>query len=439
MGHDIFISYQTESVEFVNKLSSLLESYDIKCWYSERNVKSNHASEIPKAIRDSKIFLLVVDENVATHPRGDILNEVYLACNRFKKGLLDMITVNITNKEYENDELLYHIGRLQKKFLIDNMLPDGALNLLAELLSKLGRNRCDISETGVLGETHYRNDYFDINDEHERQRLKIQHQLLKNFDADVYDALFQGKSGLSVLDVGCNEAHLTMDRFGSRPEVSKIIGIDINEDAINSAVKNYGSEKAFFHVLNSEDADFGYDLAEIREEHDIDKFDIIHISMLLLHLENPAKLLKRLKPLLAKGGKIFIRDIDDSITFVSPDPTGGFKRMIQICAHEEMSGYRHSGKGIYSILVQNGYKNIKLEKKGLDTSTMSYEEKDAMFSTYFSFIFEDTKILYRKDPGNKRIKDDYEWLMDNYEDIKLQYDNQDTLFQLGFMTYTAEK
>lgn len=439
MEHEVFISYQTESLAFVEQLSKLLESYDIKCWYGSRDIKSNHASEIPKAIRSSKVFLLIVDENVAMHPRGDILNEVYLASNLFKKGLLDMLSVNITNVEYEDDELLYHLGRLQKKFLIDKMLPEGALNLLTELLTRLGRDECAIAGGDKVGITHYKNDYFDINDEHERSRLLLQQQLLKRFDSDIYDELLKDRSGLSVLDVGCNEGNLIVDRFGSREEVRKIVCVDINADAIESAKRNFENDKISFHVLNGEDADFGYDLADIREAKGIDKFDIIHISMLLLHLENPSKLLKRVKPLLAKGGKIFIRDIDDSLTFVYPDPVGGFNRMIQICAQESLSGYRHCGKEIYTMLVENGYENVRLVKKGFDTSGMNSEEKDALFNTYFSFIYEDTKTLYLRDPSNKRVRDDYEWLVDNYENLRQLYDCPTTLFQLGFVTYVAEK
>ena len=439
MNHEVFISYQTESLDFVEQLCKLLENYDIKCWYGNRDVISNHASEIPKAIRGCKVFLLIVDENVATHPRGDILNEVYLASKLFKKGLLDMMSVNITSTEYEDDELLYHLGRLQKKFLIDKMLPDGAINLLAELLTRLGRGECSVSCCNKPGDVRYKNDYFDINDEHERNRLNIQLQILKKFDSDVYERILSGRKNLSVLDIGCNEGNLTMDRFGKRPEVRKIIGIDINSDAIESAKSNFENEKASFYLLNCEDADFGYDLAEIREEHDIDKFDIIHISMLLLHIENPSKLLKRIKPLLSKGGKLFIRDIDDTLTFVHPDPMDGFSRMIRICAREELSGYRHSGKEIYSMLIENGYRNVALEKKGLDTSQMDFEEKDALFHTYFSFIYEDTKTLYIREPDNKRVRDDYNWLENNYEALKQEYYKPETLFQLGFVTYTAEK
>ncbi len=91
------------------------------------------------------------------------------------------------------------------------------------------------------------------------------------------------------------------------------------------------------------------------------------------------------------------------------------------------------------MLIENGFRNVALEKKGLDTSQMTLEEKDALFHTYFSFIYEDTKILYLRNPENKRVLDDYNWLENNYGALKQEYDRPETLFQLGFVTYTAEK
>lgn len=438
MEHEIFISYQTESLGFVEQFCELLHNCGIQCWYAPRNVISNHAREIPEAIKRSKIFLLIVDDNVATNPRGDILNEVYLACDLFKKGMLDMITVNITKKEYESAELLYHIGRLQKKFLVDNMLPDGAKKILPELLAKLGRSECDIYLT-ALGTSHYKNNYFEISDEQERIRLNIQQRILKKFDDDIYEKLLYQKSELSVLDIGCNEGHLIIDRFAGRPEVSTIVGVDINKDAIARATELYGSDNICFYALDCENADFCCDLIDLLADKGIEKFDIIHISMLLLHVQTPQKVLRRIKPLLKSNGTILIRDIDDQLTFVCPDPIGAFRRMVKICENEALSGYRHNGMEIYSMLVKAGYKNVKLEKKGLDTSLMTVEEKEALFHTYFSFIYDDCKKLHQRNPEHRQYKDDYKWLNSNFDKIKAFYDEPSTLFTLGFMTYTAGK
>lgn len=434
MCHQIFISYQTESLEFVKTLCEKLESHGIKCWYGARDIEMNHAAEIPKAIETCKIFLLVVDDNVSSNPRPDILNEVYLACECFKRGALNMITINKTRDEYQNSELLYHLGRLQKKFLIDDIIADEEAKFLS-FLSTIYSILEHMNGINTPNDSHYKNDYFDITDEKERQRLTIQHKLFKNFDDDVYEKILSDRQNLNILDIGCNEGYLTIDRFGDKG--NKIIGIDINKDAIKEANRKHGS-KAEFYNLNCEDKYFSKKLRVIMNTNNIQNFDIIHISMLLLHLDNPEKLLRKCKNFITDNGYLFVRDIDDTITFVNPDPNGYFRRLIQICANESLSGYRNSGTGIYSMLVKCGYKNVKLEKKGLDTSSMGTEDKDALFQTYFSFIYNDTMQLYQQNKNDKQINDDYLWLKENYETIKKQYNESNTLFQLGFMTYTAQ-
>ena len=180
-------------------------------------------------------------------------------------------------------------------------------------------------------------------------------------------------------------------------------------------------------------------MALLMEENDIEKFDLIHISMLILHLKNPLRLLQKLRLLLKKGGAIFIRDIDDTLNFAYPDPHGYFQRAYRICDYEELSGFRNSGKEIHSLLVKAGFHNVRLRKKGIDTSGMTSEEREVLFLTYFSFILEDIRVLAKKYPGNKRYAEDSRWFESVYEGMKESFGKEDFLFNLGFMTYTAEK
>ena len=70
MRKDIFFSYQSESLSVVEEVCHLLEDkYGIGCWYAPRDVKEAHAPEIIAAIKNSKIFMLFEDENVASNPR----------------------------------------------------------------------------------------------------------------------------------------------------------------------------------------------------------------------------------------------------------------------------------------------------------------------------------------------------------------------------------
>ena len=47
----------------------------------------------------------------------------------------------------------------------------------------------------------------------ELDRLTVQNQLLRECELPVYQKLLEGKSGLRLLDVGCNDGSKTMDRF----------------------------------------------------------------------------------------------------------------------------------------------------------------------------------------------------------------------------------
>lgn len=439
MNHDVFISYQSESRGVVATICNILEKNDVKCWYADRDVREQHAGEIVEAIQACKIFLIVVDDNVATHPRGDILAELDVACALYNRGKIKMIRLSITDNELSSMDLIYYIGRIQATNITGKPLHEGASELLMKIYRIIGRETAREQIVEKIAAERTSNNYFDMRDEKERRRLHIQQKLLKRFDADVYEGLLRGKSELRVFDLGCNEGGMTVDRFGSRPEVAAILAADINPEAIESATQKYGSDRLRFFALDCERDDFVDRVALIMEESDIEKFDIIHISMLILHLKNPLRLLQKLRLMLKKGGRLFIRDIDDTLTFAYPDPQGYFRRACKICDYEDLSGFRNSGKEIHSLLVRAGFRNVLLHKKGLDTTGMNPEERDAMFDAYFSFILEDTELLSERNPGNKRYAEDHVWLRSVFEELKSAFQQEEFLFQLGFMTYTAEK
>ena len=59
---DVFISYNSKEAEEANWVKSVLENNGISCWMAPACIPggSNYASEIPKAIKNSKIFVLIL-------------------------------------------------------------------------------------------------------------------------------------------------------------------------------------------------------------------------------------------------------------------------------------------------------------------------------------------------------------------------------------------
>ena len=68
--HDVFISYKSEDTWLAALVRDTLEENGIPCWMAERDIGPgrNYAADIPKAIAECKVFLLVLTENAQKSP-----------------------------------------------------------------------------------------------------------------------------------------------------------------------------------------------------------------------------------------------------------------------------------------------------------------------------------------------------------------------------------
>lgn len=64
MGKSVFISYSSKDERYIKKMTQMLEKMGISYWIAPDMIPagSNYAREIPKAIRDCEIFLLVLSQ-----------------------------------------------------------------------------------------------------------------------------------------------------------------------------------------------------------------------------------------------------------------------------------------------------------------------------------------------------------------------------------------
>ena len=65
MKNDVFISYSSKEYETANIVRQSLKSNEIKCWMAPESIPvgSNYSREIPKGIRESHIFLLILSSS----------------------------------------------------------------------------------------------------------------------------------------------------------------------------------------------------------------------------------------------------------------------------------------------------------------------------------------------------------------------------------------
>lgn len=391
-------------------------------------------------IEDSANFLLVLH----SHSLDRCVNEndwVRLEIEHAIKEDKNIVPVIMNGFEWPDDlpeslqKLPYYNAAIIRREYFDASI--------SRLLTML--NGVELKDGAIVKSFGARNErtqnlYFDFDDKKEKRRLKIQQNLMREFDFAVYDNVKARHDTLCILDVGSNNGDFIMDRLANCDKLDKLIGLEYDAKSVQAANERYGEEnKIAFFKLDLEREDFADELEEITEEQGIKKFNVINISMVLLHLKAPYKLLKKLRKFLSDDGVMIIKDIDDGLNLAYPDEKGEFAKVIEICKKNETSGFRESGRQIYTLLSRAGYKKVTLGKQGLTTAGMDFEQRSALFDTYFSFIMEDLKIMRNKYPDDKRIAADYEWYKNSYDDLEEKFQDDAFFFSLGFMIFTAQK
>ena len=168
-----------------------------------------------------------------------------------------------------------------------------------------------------------------FDDHKEIDRLAVQNRLLKEYELPVYQRLMEGRRGLRVLDVGCNNGSKTADRF-AHPSVEKIIGLEYNQDLVEEAQATYGDRWFSFYQCDVEQPDFAPKLRGWMGESQVEAFDLIHISLVLLHLAEPGRILGVLREFLDPDGQVMIIEANDAVNQLAPDPDGLFQEFMEI-------------------------------------------------------------------------------------------------------------
>jgi len=433
--HDVFISYEHESKTIADNIVNYLESRKVRCWYAPRDVIGDYATSICNAIADCKVFVLILNEQASNSDH--CLNEVEMAylTNVKNAGNITIMPLRVDDKDL-NRAMEYYVKRLHWIDATNNNLENAIGELYNKVASILGIDVVLPARTSQKIE-RYENKY-DVTEKQEEKRLKIQLAISKEFDQPSYDAAVEGKEKLVVLDVGGNNGSFVMDRLGNKPEVEKIIGLEYYAESVAYANSHY-SDKCKFYQCDVEDPNFEETLEDVLSENGIEKVDIINVSMLVLHLKNPAKLLKILRKYLKANGTIIVKDIDDGLNFCNPDPDGKFQKAIEICSIDHDAGYRLSGRQVFTLLANAGYSNIRMDNACLSTAGFDYDKKQLLFDTYFGFILSDMKKLSQEYPNNKKYVESYEWLKENFDDMEDEYHMSNFIFNVGFVIFSAKK
>ena len=431
--YDFFVSYSSEDDALVSQIFNSLEKMGAKCWFAPRDSNGRYAKSISDAIENSKVFLLFLSKSSADSYH--VLNEIETVNRKRKRGNNDIVIQPVCIERIEMDdpcfdEIMYYISRIN--FISPSNLQDAhaiAKEIIEACKSALGWEESPAAQKERTASLYY-------SSEREDTRLAIQTALLKRFDADVYSKICKEYPTPRVLDIGCGDGFVITDRLSDCVSY-ELVGIDRDEQKLAKAQRKY--PQAHFYVADIEAENFSDVLRAITQQSGIEQFDIINISMVLLHLKSQCKLLRVLRRFLAPDGVLIIKDIDDGINFAYPTEDVDFERVYKICDSNETSGERRNGRQIYTNLVRAGYRNISLEKQGLTSIGMNFDEKEDFFHLYFRLVLGDIRWMKQKYPDNVKVDEDCRFMEDNYEKMYEIFMKDDFVFSLGFQIYLARR
>lgn len=433
---DVFVSYQHEDEGIVKKIVEALEKNYIKCWYAPRNIISgSYARSICDGIEKCKVFLLVLSDLSSNSQH--VLNEVEMAYKRLDSGII-LMPFKITS-EITNEEMNYYINRLQWIDAVNSPLENAINDLINKLKPMFGIDDKD-SETKIIGNlkptARLTNAYFSFEDKEEVERLKAEGDLLLPIEQNIYDKLFFEKNDLNVLDVNVLYAGNQVKRL-YRKEVKNYIGLTYSKESATAYNELYPQNDSKYYYIDVKDPHFDVELSKIIRGLGIRGFDLINMSMVILDLEDPVRVLKKLRKFMNPGGMMYIRDIDDGLNLFYPDDEGLMKKYFDLANADSLAGFRQSGRQIYKYLREVGAKEISLELNGLSTVGMSYQQKRDLLTTY-SFLPHEYERLAKENPNNDDYKKANEWLYENMPTIEDIFLEDDYFFMGGFVIYTAK-
>ncbi len=431
MSLGLFISHHSgSSYGLVKELSKILDALDIKHWYAERDIKpgENYTYVIPQVIKkcDSMVLLL----NNEANNSEQVLREIQYATElRIPLLIVKLDDCVISDSiKYIGSTVQHADLREYNKVLLAQIIGDTIKSWKTDKKYIPGQKKHFQHERAENQLDFY-------GDDGERARLQNQHNFVYDFAAKHYDRFISEVYNGSFLDVGCNTGEQSMMFLKERKEVKNYIGIDRELKAIEKGKELYPN--AHFYQGDIESDEFDDLLTDIEDELNIDGFDIINISMVILHMKEPQLVLDVLSEHLADGGRMIILDIDDGLSMAHPDPDNLFEKAVELCAETEYSGYRKSGRQILKLLSDIDMSNVELLEQGLSTVGMNREQRSNLFDLYFWFILDDLRKMHEDAPDNKIIETHLNWMEEHYKEMKSNFKKKNFYFNIGFMLFSA--
>ena len=211
-------------------------------------------------------------------------------------------------------------------------------------------------------------------------RLVLQSQAGQRGDRRLLDLaierISEGTDSIRVLDFGCGSGVTTVDRFKDIDSVRQVIGLDIKPDVIALA-NSHLSEHSKFQFIAGEVESMSTVLGS---------FDLIFITYVLSHLRNPQATLNTLWRMVAPGGGLVMRTVDEGLELTYP-MSRDLEFMIDVNSKLRGASDRTVGRQTYSLLykLQPSPADIVIEPDPLVMASRNQEARHSFFKVHHSW------------------------------------------------------
>lgn len=240
----------------------------------------------------------------------------------------------------------------------------------------------------------------------ELDRLAAQNLLFREAECGTYAQILQQYPQARVLDIGCNNGTKLVNRF-SYPAIEQVVGLEFHGALAQQAQAQFGNQHYAFYQCDVEDASLLQQLEAIMTERGIEVFDIVHISLVLLHLKNPAAVLNTLRKVLSPQGQLLIVEPADNTMVVSPDPLHLRDGFVAAMEADPYSGNRNFVHSLPQLLQDCGYENIAIQPQIIFGDATAWDRKALIFEIICSFLEEDAQLAPEDAPWKHWVADHF--------------------------------
>lgn len=436
---DIFISYRREGgYAMARLLYECLRNNGLSVFLDLEELRSGPFNEkLYQEIDQCKNFVLVLPPNSMERceEENDWLRLEIEHAIKQKKNIIPVMMVGFEFPEHLPPSLqvlpFFNGVRSSREYF------DATIKKIVSMLHDV-----DLDENKInIVERHDDVRYYYDEDQQEKHRLQTEDSLLASYEKPIVEKLLEGKSNVVCLDVNVLSTSGSFARL-SYPQITNVIALTYSEDIAKRGNKEKenietGDRIDFFQV-QFEAADFDTQLEKCLDKAGVDGIDLVYLSMAIMDFKKPFKVLQAIQNCLNDDAVMIVRDVDDGAVFAYPDKNGLFAKFQSFYIHNVYSGYRYTGRQVYSYIKKMDPREIVLERYGVNTSNMSRKEKKALFEAWFSFIPNDFSRMLRENPDSKIAKEVMDFCDEHYDEMNEQFFSRDVLYSAGYIIYSVK-